>query len=289
MLLAIILLGSLSQAAHSPERPVIVVEARNRTAVGEFVQRMVNPGQGDQIPRWDGKLCSGVMGLERDQAEMVNDRIAQISHSIHLRSGAPGCKPSVLIVVTRDADAIAQAVTAQNPVSLRTGAGRSKIDQFRRPGQAVRWLAMTGDAGAANAKPIFDPLGRGTAVQSKDTAGYSEYATRLALPTRAVMSSMLVLVDSAAIGTVKLDALADYLTMVVLARPPLGAPPPSHSILSLFTDREQVRQLTTFDQDYLGAMYTTAPDVSSSSQASSIRARLIMRPRLRSISAATIP
>ena len=272
ILLIAMLQAASVQATPVPEpgKPDIVVDARNSRVIREFVKQMADPGPGDQIARWDGAICSGVIGLDREQAQMVNDRIAQLASAVRLRIGKPGCKPSVLIVFTGKADALANAVANKFPVSLRRE-GSWRLNRFRQPRQPVRWIAKTYDDGAETAIPSFDSVTTGTALPSSESSGYSAYASRIGRITRAGVSSMLIIVDPAQTGPAKLDALADYLTMVALVRPLLGAAPPTTSVLSLFASAAPPTGVTGLDQTYLKALYSSAPSQSSAGQISSIR------------------
>lgn len=272
--IALLLQAIAPQAATEPGpvKPDIVVEARNEAVIRDFVKRLADPTPTHQLPRWDRQICTGVIGLDTAQAEMMNDRIAQVANSVRLRSGKPGCSPTILIVVSPQADTVAKSVADKYPITLRKE-GSARLDRFRQPKQPVRWIGTTFEGGATNASPTLNGYFKDGALPSGASSGYTGYATRLGAITRGIVSSMLVIVDPSQIGSVKLDALSDYLAMVALARPALGRPAPATSILSLFTTAPAAAapaSITRFDQDYLRGLYTTSPDQDASGQASSI-------------------
>ncbi len=261
-----------------PVKPDIVVEARNDAVIRDFVKRLADPMPTHQLPRWDRQICTGVIGLEAGQAQMMNDRIAQIANAVHLQNGKPGCSPTILIVVSPQADAVAKSVADKYPITLRKE-GSARLDRFRQPKQPVRWIGTTYEGGATNASPALNGYFKDGALPSGASSGFAGYATRLSGITRGIVSLMLVIVDPAQIRSVKLDALSDYLAMVALSRPGLGRPAPTTSILSLFTNTSVApKSITRFDQDYLHALYTTSPDHDALWQASSI-ARSMRTPK----------
>ncbi|RMB36811.1 hypothetical protein C8J47_0388 [Sphingomonas sp. PP-F2F-G114-C0414] len=270
--IAILLQAIAPQAASEPApvKPDIVVEARNEAVIRDFVKRLADPMPTHQLPRWDRQICTGVIGLDAAQAQMMNDRIAQIANSVHLRSGKPGCAPTILIVVSPQADAVAKRVADKYPITLRRE-GSARLDRFRQPKQPVRWIGTTYEGAATNASSALNGYFKDGALPSAASSGFTGSATRINEITRGIVSSMLVIVDPAQIGSVKLDALSDYVAMVALARPGLGRPAPTTSILSLFADATVApRSITRFDQDYLSGLYTTSPNHDASWQASSI-------------------
>lgn len=275
LLLTALLLQAVQPSPPAKQAPTadIVVEGRTDAAVRDFIRQLADPIPGDQLPRWDRFICPGIVGLARDQAELVNDRIAQLASTVHLRSGKPGCTPTILIAFTTNADALANAVADKYPITLRLE-GSHRLSSFRQP-QAVRWIGLTYQGPAYSATNDSDTLSTGSRLPPGGSAGYSHYATRINRTTQAILFSMLVVVDPTKLGSVKLDALADYLTMVVLARPPLGGAAPSTSILSLFAHGDPShRAITRYDQDYLRALYTAPANQGSSMQASAIMARM---------------
>jgi len=104
-----------AQTPAEPHPPVtalpdIVVSASQPAAIATFVQKMLDPGKSDQLPRWDRSLCSGVAGLQSDQAEQLNGRIGQIAQIARLRLDPAGCLPNTLIVFTTEAASVAASV-----------------------------------------------------------------------------------------------------------------------------------------------------------------------------------
>ena len=61
----------------------IVVTAPARQAIQSFVGSLAStPQYADQMGRWDRRVCPGVIGLQREQAQFIVDRIAQDRKSV---------------------------------------------------------------------------------------------------------------------------------------------------------------------------------------------------------------
>src|SRR5690242_13148148 len=64
----------------------------------------------NMLPRWDGKVCAGVVGLNAAQGQFVVDRISQRALEVGLTPGESGCKANLLIIFSDDAHGLADAL-----------------------------------------------------------------------------------------------------------------------------------------------------------------------------------
>jgi hypothetical protein len=91
---------STAQENHRvPDQNVqIVVTAPTPQAISAFVTNFASaPQYAYQMGRWDRHVCPGVIGLQRQQAQFLADRIATRAFQVGLHTGAPGCRADIAI------------------------------------------------------------------------------------------------------------------------------------------------------------------------------------------------
>ncbi len=255
-------------AAQETPRDDLVVTAHTREMIENFVREISDPAQSGQLARWNGVICSGVIGLAAPHAGFVNARIGEAARIAHLTPDEDGCRrPNILIIVDPQAQALAERIARRFPKTLGND-GRAKLQAFARADGPVRWVART------DLVPYDDsPM---TEVQTGQLARpLGKLAnSRIEKSTKTIFTQMLIVVDSARIGDVQLGGLADYLAMVALTRPPLGKAPPEQSILTLFERNAAERAgaaLTEVDRGYLAGFYSGTGSMSAQAQRSAIR------------------
>ncbi|WP_158049609.1 hypothetical protein [Sphingomonas jeddahensis] len=254
----------MGQTADPAAESEIVVTARERTIVDQFVQDLTDPARSDQVPRWEMPLCSGVAGLPAKHAVVLNSRIEDVARQVRLTIGKGGCRPNALILVTSNPDAIAKQLRARYPRTLARE-GRARLASFAETTQPVRWISQVSELpydGSPSVPGAADEPAAGRLAGS-----------RLQKSTRAILSGMLVIVDANRLSGLSLGQIGDYLAMVVLARPKMDARAPSGSILSLFGDGT-TPGLSKEDRTFLQALYAAPDDVSAKVQRAAMKARM---------------
>jgi hypothetical protein len=254
-------LPALAQGNDGQADDEIVVTGHGADALQAFVRNMSDSGPADQLARWDQSVCSGIVGLEDAQAQFVNAHVAEAAAIARLEQGKEGCRPNILIIFTHGARPLAQGLVKRFPKSLARD-GRGRLGLFTENDAPVRWISGS-DLVPSDGSPL---MGGGDAPAIGRLTN-----SRLHSSTRSVLNFMLVIVDSDRIRPVRLGRLADYVAMVVIARPPMGKAPPSQSILSLFKGApDGVGGLTGQDRAYLTALYRAPEDRSAASQRGTI-------------------
>lgn len=226
------------------ELPEVSVVARPniREVIRSFITDVTTEDEpGGQIGRFDERVCPGVMNIQPQHAQIINDQIARAALRVGLPIGRPGCRPNVLVIFVQDSDRFAPALVAEHPRVFRhhvaeTRNGRELMQEFSRPGRAVRWWHLT----------------------VLESEGYGASRIRSDVETDIIYS--LLVVDLERLGRVNLGTLGDYIAMTALARispdAQIGA---TDSVLNLFSDIEQgvtpAPGLTDWDVAYLQALY----------------------------------
>jgi hypothetical protein len=285
-----------AQAPASREDEIVVTGEPMRRMVWDFLSEVsVTPSREDQLPRWNGRVCPGVVGLPARQGQFIIDRIARRADAVGLRAGAPGCRADVLVLVTREPGELAQALAererflmANYGVQEHVGTrGEEALEDFVVTARPVRWWHVTQSAtedgrvlghvqyagGAADIPgnhPDFETTRR-------------HNASRLHRNLRQDFRNVLIIVDAERARGTRLEALSDYLAMVALGQiDPAADTSPYPSILNLFAGAGPARagpaRMTDWDLAYLEGLYSARRNAANSqAQARDIRRRMTGR------------
>jgi len=275
-MLHLLLALAASTAAPAPPPPdpttgpAIVVEGRrlSQHEVSEAVRAIGRPDDAGgfefQFARWDGPLCVAVAGLPREGGEYLADHLGAIARDLGIGSKGPGCKPNAFIIVTADPAALIQRARFSKP-GLVSGLYPALLDRIVRSDDAVRAIASTdltsgdGDAGTPS---TYGESGH-------DVVTLPQWnASKLNAPTQTHLSRVTVIVDSRQLDGISYAQLSAYLAMVTFARLDVHSSKPDvDTILTLFPRGQAAPQdLTAFDQAYLRALYTVAPNMPGDQQ-----------------------
>lgn len=272
-------------AQNSGENEEVIVRppaAADREQVHAFVTSLTTPTRTrSPMPRWYQPLCLGVVGMQAEQARVLNDRIGEVADAVRLRVQGPGCRPNVLIHFARDADGVARQIADQpNLVSVNnsTGnsAGQNALESFLHTDDAVRWWHVSrtatdgvpiGRSNQANGEQdrtrVQEWSGPGGGISSEyqpDAArqreldmqeGASEQISngarvremsRLRGGVMEMMDYVIIVIDANKASQTTVGALADYVAMVTLAQiNPSADLAGAPTILNLFDENAQVR------------------------------------------------
>lgn len=227
--------------------------------VSDFVGEVSARSANGRLARWDRKICPGVVGLRPPYGQALIDRIAAVSVAVGLETGAPGCKPNMVIIATDDSQGLTRSIVDRNPAAFaRRERGMSRGDKalkaFVETPAPVRWWHVTR---TKTAEGETYTQGSGVRVRS---------ASRLRATTRDDFDHVIILVDVSRIGVIRYEALVDYITMIGLAQiePDVDVGDAS-SIIGLFAARdrggEAASGLTEWDAAYLLGLYGANRDV----------------------------
>lgn len=260
--------------------PEITVQGRaTPEAVRDFVGRVAAPSPGRPLAQWRGRICPGVVNLEREAAQAIIDRVSQTAAELGLRTGNPGCESNLVVVFAEDGRVTAQGLNQANPKLFRQNVagwdrGRAAFDIFLSEQRPVRWWALSiptdPDTGARAVRAPSDVTGGyvdteiarmlgcspadcaiGAAPIIKRRAG----SVRLDAAVVETLFKVIVIVDMDLIGFVNTTQLADYVSMVALAQIDASADTTGFdTVLNLFSGGVP-EGLTEWDRSYLAALY----------------------------------
>ncbi len=270
-------LAALMLASPAEAQPVnddIIVTAPELEAAARTFAREVStpPAREDQLSRFEERICPGVVGLDERQGQFLVDRIAQRALQLDLQVGRPGCKANVLVLVSRDAGAVARAIVDEQQYlmanygireNLSTRGSEALVDFVESP-RPVRWWHVSQTQTAdGDVLGHTNPFGRTTnitqEIRSAEVARPSMLGFgRLGRSTLQAIRNVVVIVDVQRVGAVRLDALSDYIAMVTLAQTEPGADTSGYNtILNLFAATPTGESgMTDWDLAYLQGLYT---------------------------------
>ena len=296
--LAVAVFGALSASAQEPvtaPQEIIVHAHRNPEQVRTFVHSVSAVMPVGQLARWNEDICPGVLGAERIQAQHIIDQIAIRAMAVGLHVGPRGCRANLTILVTGDADNVAQAIYREQRLSLlnpngveAATLGDAALRNFVDTSRPVRWWYIarkTSDDGHVltdrRAEPINQRASAAVAgasdvsqqMNSIDSHGFAatvgegasgmqgvrSNGTRLSRATRHDFNTVLVIVDTNRLNNAPIVAVADYIAFVSLAQVnPDAGNLPFPSILNLFSTQDASQRpahMTDWDVDYLDGLY----------------------------------
>ncbi|UAK25186.1 hypothetical protein [Sphingomonas nostoxanthinifaciens] len=283
--LAAMLLAVAPAAAQTPPPPPtdtdnqsITVKGRLPEETKRFVETLSQPSStSQQLARWNTPICVVTMGLDVPHGRFVIGRVEQVAEQLDIPVDHKRCQPNVVIVSIPNADDFTRKLVKKHPALGRVhgyngygGGGLappSQIHQLLEP-RAVRWFhaSITGASSGPDSSGF-------------DASSIGYMASRIQLTTRESATLAFIIVDPDKVVGATWDQLADYLTMVALARPELGADfGRAPSILSLYNAdgamQDKVPSLTREDRAFLQGLYESNPDRAAANQRANIVDRM---------------
>jgi len=255
-----------------PTRNEITEQARNISIIGD--------PRDNPLPRFEDRICPGVLGLTGDAAGYIIDRIRYNAEQFGLRISPDdgSCEANFIVAFVDDAQNQLVELARNNGYMLAGMSVTSRGDLLDAPGAARVWvntLTRTRDgmptqsardaAGAPERRgsTFGGTDGGGNPVSNPYSSGLPPVAatqganSRIFFPVREDIVSVLVLFDRAQVRGKTLLQLADYATMRGFATTrETSGEPEAATILSLFDGPgPKPDRLTEFDLGYLGSLY----------------------------------
>lgn len=255
--LALIAHAGAALSQSKTDAPDIVVQGKTDEALDAFFKAAAPTRNGDQIARWDERLCPKVMNIDPPVASFINDTFRRIAvdHKIPI-SGSQNCEPNIEIIFTDDSDALTKAIftrySRQYIDAEQNFLSKDDIREAKTP-RAIRWLAIDGYPMASLNRNL---------------------PSRIRSQTHRIIGSSLIIVDIKRLDGIQWGQIGAYIAMIALTDPKLGGNfSGQDSILSLF-DGDPARapkDLTTQDQALIDALYTSDSYQSAAAQRSDMR------------------
>jgi hypothetical protein len=259
--------------AHEPppagsESNVVVTGERGREQeISDFVAALASAPSNGQLARFEDRICPAAFGLSGPLREQVVTRMRRVSEAAGLRLAGEGCRPNVLLMVTRDKRAFVQALAARYPQYFGDDHENSARAVARQPGPASAWHARE----SVNADGQALTRQGGFAV-NRTTRGQS----RIAHSARPVFTTAAVVIEREALTGLSTTQLADYALMRALAqtdpsRLPASSPATILAVLEAPMGTELPLTLTRWDLGFLRGLYASRANLHANAQRGEIR------------------
>ncbi|CAN5162794.1 hypothetical protein BH09PSE1_BH09PSE1_20390 [soil metagenome] len=259
ILLALLMAGASQSVTPLQDPPPTAVEDVTVTgrslpeAVNAFVDDVTEPASGYGPARWARRICVGVVNLRPEAAQVLIDRVSDVSASVGLEPGDVGCRPNILVIATDQASALADALIQAKPRVFRPNysgaAGSPKdLEAFRTSTQPVRWWPIS--------VPVDTNTGQVAVKLPGGDAPMISGGGRLTTNVASALQRVIVILDVTRMENITYQQLGDYLAMVSLAQIDDEADTSSFStILNLFAAPSVDQTMTDWDRSYLASLY----------------------------------
>ncbi len=200
-------------------------------------------------------ICIATVNLRENTAAAITARIEAHARDVGVAVQAPGCSPNITLLATSDGRLTASELVGAYRDRFIVSQGSTQGDgralkRFAEDEVAVRWWPISALTDELTGRVLVAIWGRPPPVRSTPGEIYLGQDQREALLTT------LVILDLSRTGAVSEAALADYLTMVVLANiDPDARGGSTPSILDLWDGGPAPTSLTAWDRAYLKALY----------------------------------
>jgi hypothetical protein len=199
----------------APEKPNPLVSPES-----QFVRSHLPEGQSDQLPRFRDALCVKVVGLPPEFAGFIAKRIVDLAGEVHAPvAKATDCLPNVHVIFTPSPQAQLDDIAKRKDVLIgfHFNSQFKRLTTFNRPIGAW-YVTRVRDTTGRSHLEINDapPSSIGEALGSERMHGRA--GSRLGNDMSAEVVHSLILADANKVAGEKIDAVADYIAVLALAK-----------------------------------------------------------------------
>jgi hypothetical protein len=260
----------------APEKPNPLVSPES-----QFVRQHLPEGISEQFPRFRDDICVKVVGLPPEFDAFVAKRIVDLAEHVHAPVAKAGaCKPNVNVLFTPKPQAQLDDIAKRRDILIgfHFPSQFKKLTTVNRPVQAwyvTRTRDTSGNSRIEVDNPVpYDPSGKlGPAAERP----IGRAGSRLGNDMSAEVVHSLILADATKVAGEKIDAVADYIAVLALAKwqglERCNAIP---TILNLMADGcgDPPEAATAADVALLSGLYAVDPRETGSQQRMSIAGRM---------------
>ncbi|MGH6706937.1 MAG: hypothetical protein ACREB1_09040, partial [Sphingomicrobium sp.] len=195
-----------------PSAPIVVQGVRDQIKeIGRFIDALTDAPAFGQLSRFDWAVCPASIGLGDPKNAVIVQRMTQVARAAVIPVAKPGCRPNVLLIVTRDKGALIDELGRKYPAYFE-GVSNAAIKQMKRdPSPAAAWHVQ-GLLDADGVEAQRDLLTGQRIIERTDIS------SRLSTMSRPHFIAAVVVVELDALGGLTVTQLADYAAMRAFAR-----------------------------------------------------------------------
>jgi hypothetical protein len=188
----------------------------------QFVRSHLPQGVSDQLPRFRDAICVRVIGLPPEFDAFVAKRIVDIANEVHAPvAAAADCVPNVNVIFTPDPQAQLDDIAKRRDILIgfHFTAQTKAFTTVNRPIQAW-YVTRTRDTTGNSWIEIANPCSANIAVDHGPCGDRptGRAGSRLGNDMSAEVVHSLVIADAAKVAGEKIDAVADYIAVLALAK-----------------------------------------------------------------------
>ena len=265
-------------AQDIPSETIVVQGTRiDDREVQNFVEALTATPRSGQISRFDWEVCPGAVGLGGTRNGAITQRLRDVAIAAGMRVGAVGCRPNMLLFVTRGTGRLIDQLSRKYPAYF-DGIERAEIR---------RMVADPAPATAWHVEGLLDADGV-EVTRDKTTGQYivdrSAAPSRIGTATRPHFLAAIVAVELDALGGLTLTQVADYAAMRAFTRSDpkrldQSAAPTVLSVIGAPMNSAVPITLTQWDLALLKSLYASNPNRAASSQRNDIKQRVVQELR----------
>jgi hypothetical protein len=233
--------------------------------IRRFTAEVAEPNRNRGLARWNSRICVGAVNLKAETAQYLVDRVSMVADDLGIEAGEPGCTPNLVIIATEDGGTLARELVSERPRAFRMGGsgmdrGGVALDDFRNADRPVRWWQMSmptdSESGGRAVRLPGECVDACSSPNDYAPLLYVNSASRLRTQIVDNIVRTIVIVDIEEVAGLSTQQLADYIAFVSLAQIDPDADTQAYSsILNVFSNRDEVSQLTSWDLAYLRGLY----------------------------------
>jgi hypothetical protein len=263
------------QPAADPEPEEVIVQgsADRDRQISDFVGALTPARVGGQLSRFDFAVCPATVGMTPTSNAAVTARLRRVAQGAEIPVAEPGCRPNVLVLVTRNKRELIERMARQYPAYF-TDIPDYRVRQLARsPGPVAAWHVE----GLLSADGIEVPRDQLTGQRVLESTNIG--ASRLSVPSRPHFMAAIVVVELNALAGLTTTQLADYAAMRAFARTEpqrlSGSTAPTIlSVLEAPMGSEVPITLTQWDLSFLRALYSSSQNLLANQERGELRDRL---------------
>jgi hypothetical protein len=235
----------------------------------------------DQYPRFRDAICVKVIGLPDEFAGFIEKRLVEVAGQVHAPVAADSaCRPNVHIIFTPNPQAQVDDIARHKDILIgfHYFSQAKKVTVMNRPIQAwyvTRTRDTTGNSWIEVANPCPITAGNGLAPCADRPIGRA--GSRLSNDMSAEVVHSLIIADANKVAGEKIDAVADYIAVLALAKwRGLEKCNAISTILNLMAQDcgDRPEAVTETDLALLSGLYAVDPRELGSQQRASIAGRM---------------
>jgi hypothetical protein len=252
-----------SKPANPPLDTVTVEAQRNRKELEKRVDRFISSAIVNHVDwafaRWRQPVCPIVLGLLKEQGELIVGRLSEIARQAGVPLAPAKCAANFLVIAAQEPYALINKWRDRNPRLFDTRYGEAPFKRFLDVSRPVR-VWYNAEFMSADGSPFWADTVNEDGSTKRIYTHARHFGRLMHYPDVREINTAIIIIDTNMLHDITVGRLADYIAVVGLAEinldRDLGDAP---TILHLFRASGQSFDgaLSIWDQAFLKALYST--------------------------------